>query len=85
MSKTTCLIGKLLSYLIVALVDFYCIHSAGWALFDLPQPNSHLQLFMLALIFVAVLIARGLLISLLARTQQQAMFIAIFIIVTSIL
>jgi len=85
MSKTTFVIGKLLPYVVIALLDFYFILAAGWALFDLPQPNSHLLLFILALIFVAVMISLGLLISLIARTQQQAMFIAIFIIVPSIL
>ena len=39
----------------------------------------------LALLFVAAMIALGLLISLIMKTQQQAMFIAIFIIVPSIL
>jgi ABC-2 type transport system permease protein len=57
----------------------------GWALFDLPQPSSHTLLFLLALIFVAVMISLGLLISLIARTQQQAMFMAIFIMIPSIL
>ncbi len=85
MSKTTFIIGKLLPYTIIALADFYFILAAGWLLFDLPQPESHLLLFLLALIFVAVMISLGLLISLIASTQQQAMFIAIFIIVPSIL
>jgi ABC-2 type transport system permease protein len=85
MSKTTFVIGKLLPYIIIAVADFYFILAAGWLLFDLPQPVSHLLLFFLALIFVAVMISLGLLISLIARTQQQAMFIAIFIIVPSIL
>ena len=85
MSKTTFIIGKLLPYIVIALLDFYFILGAGWALFDLPQPNSHLLLFILALVFVAVMISLGLLISLIAKTQQQAMFIAIFIIVPSIL
>lgn len=85
MSKPTFVIGKLLPYIVIALADFYFILGAGWLLFDLPQPVSHLLLFILALIFVAVMISLGLLISLIARTQQQAMFIAIFIIVPSIL
>ena len=85
MSKTTFIIGKLLPYIIIAVADFYFILAAGWLLFDLPQPVSHPLLFLLALIFVAVMISLGLLISLIASTQQQAMFIAIFIIVPSIL
>ena len=85
MSKTTFVIGKLLPYIMIALLDFYFILAAGWILFDLPQPSSHWLLFLLAIIFVAVMISLGLLISLVSKTQQQAMFIAIFIIVPSIL
>ena len=85
MNKTTFILGKLFPYIIIALLDFYFILGAGWALFDLPTPTSHLLLFVLAVIYVAVMIALGLLISLIAKTQQQAMFIAIFIIVPSIL
>ena len=85
LSKTTFILGKLVPYVVIALVDFYFILAAGWLLFDLPEPSSHLSLFILALTFVAVMIALGLLISLVAKTQQQAMFIAIFIIIPSIL
>ena len=85
MSKSTFIIGKLLPYVLIALLDFYFILSAGWSLFDIPQPSSHLMLFFLAFIYVAVMISLGLLISLISKTQQQAMFIAIFIIVPSIL
>lgn len=85
MSRTTFVVGKLLPYIIIAIVDFYFILGAGWLFFDLPQPYSHLALFFLAAIFVAVMISLGLLISLIAKTQQQAMFIAIFIIVPSML
>lgn len=85
LSKTVFILGKLAPYVFIALIDFYFILSAGWLLFDIPQPSSHLSLFVLALNFVFVMIALGLLISLVAKTQQQAMFIAIFIIVPSIL
>ncbi len=84
-SKSSFIIGKLLPYVFIALIDFYFILGVGWTLFDLPMPTSHLLLFLLAFIFVAVMIALGLLISLVSQTQQQAMFIAIFIIVPSIL
>ena len=84
-SKSAFIIGKLIPYIIIALLDFYVILGAGWAIFDLPQPSSHPLLFLLALVYVAVMISLGLFISLVAKTQQQAMFIAIFIIVPSIL
>lgn len=84
-SKTKFILGKLAPYVVIALIDFYFILMAGWLLFDLPGPASHLPLFILALIYVAVMIALGLFISLIAKTQQQAMFIAIFIMIPSIL
>jgi len=83
--KFTLIAGKLLPYILIALVDFYFILGAGWTLFDLPQPSSHLLLFILALCFVAVMISLGLFISLVAKTQQQAMFFALFIIIPSVL
>ena len=85
MSKTTFVIGKLLPYIFIALLDFYFILAAGWIVFDLPQPSSHGLLFVLALVYVVVMISLGLVISLVAGTQQQAMFMAIFIIVPSML
>lgn len=85
LSKTTFILGKLAPYIVIALIDFYFILVAGWLLFDLPGPSSHLSLFILALTYVAVMIALGLFISLIAKTQQQAMFIAIFIMIPSIL
>jgi drug efflux transport system permease protein len=84
-SRVTFVTGKLIPYVVIALLDFYFVLGAGWLLFDLPAPSSHGLLFLLALIYVAVMIALGLLISLISQTQQQAMFIAIFVIVPSIL
>ena len=85
MSKSTFILGKLVPYVLIALIDFYFILGAGWLVFDLPQPSSHLLLVLLAVIFVAAMISLGLLISLISQTQQQAMFLAIFIIIPSIL
>ncbi len=84
-SKASFIIGKLLPYIVITLIDFYFILGVGWLLFDLPQPSSHLLLFALAAVYVAVMISLGLFISLISQTQQQAMFVAIFIIVPSIL
>jgi ABC-2 type transport system permease protein len=83
--KTTFVIGKLLPYVLIALLDFYFILGAGWVVFDLPQPSSQLMLLLLATLYVAAMISLGLLISLVSQTQQQAMFIAIFIMIPSIL
>jgi ABC-2 type transport system permease protein len=85
LSRTSFIIGKLVPYVFIALAEFYFILGGGWLIFDLPGPSSHVLLFLLAFIYVAVMISLGLLISLFSRTQQQAMFMAIFIIVPSIL
>ncbi len=84
-SKTAFVIGKITPYIIIAMLDFYLILGVGWHFFELPFPDSHGALFLLALIYVSVMISLGFLISLISQTQQQAMFIAIFIIVPSIL
>jgi len=84
-SKSSFIIGKLLPYVVITLIDFYVILGVGWLFFELPQPSSHLLLFLLASVYVAVMISLGLFISLISQTQQQAMFVAIFIIVPSIL
>ncbi|HHH72506.1 MAG TPA: ABC transporter permease, partial [Sulfuricurvum sp.] len=83
--KAAFVFGKLIPYIVIAFIDFYLILGLGWLLFELPAPASHLYLALLAMVYVAVMISLGLLISLLSQTQQQAMFIAIFIIVPSIL
>jgi len=84
-SKIAFVIGKISPYIIIAMLDFYLILAVGWYFFEIPLPDSHIALFLLAFIYVSVMIALGLLISLISQTQQQAMFIAIFIIVPSIL
>ena len=84
-SKSHFIIGKIFPYIIIGLIDFYFILGVGWSIFDLPQPSSHLLLFLLASLYVGVMISLGLLISLVSKTQQHAMFIAIFIIIPSIL
>ena len=84
-SKISFIIAKIIPYIVIAMLDFYLILGVGWYYFELPFPDSHGALFLLALIYVWVMISLGLLISLVSQTQQQAMFIAIFIIVPSIL
>ncbi|MDA3907508.1 MAG: ABC transporter permease [Sulfurimonas sp.] len=84
-SKMTFVIGKIVPYIIITMFDFYLILGVGWYLFELPFPDSQTALFLLAFIYISVMIALGFLISLISQTQQQAMFIAIFIIVPSIL
>ena len=85
LSKSALVIGKLLPYIFICLIDFYLILGIGWAVFDLPFPQMQSALFLLALVYISVMIALGFFISIISQTQQQAMFIAIFIIVPSLL
>lgn len=84
-SKMSFVMGKILPYIMIAMFDFYLILGISWYFFEIPFPDSHLALLLLAFIYISVMISLGLLISLVSQTQQQAMFIAIFIIVPSML
>ena len=78
-------LGKTLPYFFIAFIDFYLVLFLGQWFFDLPPPDSQLSLLLLALLFVISLIALGLAISTVSTTQQQAIFLSIFILIPSIL
>lgn len=85
-SKTQLIIAKILPYTIIGLFEFYFILLLGHWIFDLPLPMSaYLPLALLSIVYVGAMIALGLFISVISQTQQQAMFIAIFIIIPSVL
>jgi ABC-2 type transport system permease protein len=85
MTRSQFILGKIIPYIIISLVDFYVILAFSWLVFDLPAPNSHAVLFQLALSYLAALISMGLAISTISQTQQQAIFISIFVLIPSIL
>lgn len=84
-TRTQFIIGKTVPYVIIAFVDFYLILVMGWSLFEIPLPSSQFLLLLLAVIYVTGLIAMGLAISTVSQTQQQAIFLSIFILIPSIL
>ena len=84
-SKIEFILGKTLPSFLIALADFYFILFLGWLLFDLPTPSSQLLLFLLALVYTVALIALGLAISTISQTEQQAIFLSVFILIPSIL
>ena len=85
-SKTQLIVAKMLPYIIIGLFEFYFILALGYFIFDLPMPvSSYLPLVLLSLVYVGAMIALALFISVVSQTQQQAMFIAIFIIIPSVL
>lgn len=84
-TRTQFVLGKIIPYVLIAFTDFYLILLLGWNLFDIPLPISQALLLLLAIIYVTGLIAMGLAISTISQTQQQAIFISIFILIPSIL
>ena len=84
-TRTEFVLGKIIPYVIIAFVDFYLILGLGWLLFEIPFPSSQFLLLILAIIYVLGLIALGLAISTVSQTQQQAIFLSIFILIPSIL
>ncbi len=75
------IIGKLTPFLILALVELGVGLTLGKLLFDIPINGSLFLLFFTAAIYLMVVLGMGLLISSLAGTQQQAMFINFFLMI----
>jgi len=84
-SKIGFIAGKILPYVIIAFIDFYLVLALGYWLFDLPLPANPFPLLLLAIVYVGGLIAMGVAISTVSETQQQAIFLSIFILIPSIL
>jgi len=85
-SKTEFILAKILPYSLIGFFEFYFILALGHYLFTLPLPvSAYLPLVLLSIVYVGAMISLGLFISVISQTQQQAMFIAIFIIIPSIL
>jgi ABC-2 type transport system permease protein len=77
--------GKLLPYVAIGFIQTTLILLLGWWLFDVPVAGSLLDLYLGALLFIAASLSLGLFISTLARTQFQAMQMAIVTMLPSIL
>ena len=72
------LIGKALPYVIISLIDAVFILVAGYFLFDVVINGSYLLLFISTLIFIIASTSLGILVSVIADSQQVAFTIATF-------
>jgi ABC-2 type transport system permease protein len=75
-------LGKLLPYLVVGMVQVLLVVSVGTVLFDVPVEGSLGLLFSAALLFLACMLGQGLLISVITRSQMvstQAGMISAFL------
>lgn len=79
------IIGKLLPFWIIGLIELTLGLLLAWWIFDLTFAGNLLIIFMFAAIYLLVMLGMGLLISTKTDTQQQAMFITWFFIVIFLL
>ena len=85
LSKFELMLGKIIPYLVIALLDLVLILAVGLLVFSVPLRGSVPLLLLLTALFLASTLAIGLLVSTVAQNQQQAMQTAMFIIVPQIL
>lgn len=79
------MVGKVLPYILIGLVQVSLILTLGWALFDVPVKGALLDVYLAALAFITANLMLGLVISTLAKTQFQAMQMTFFFFLPSIL
>lgn len=72
------MIGKIVPYMVIALVDLTIIICAGYLIFGVPIKGSIVQLAMFALLYIFCALGVGVLVSTIADTMQNAMLAAIF-------
>jgi ABC-2 type transport system permease protein len=65
-------LGKLLPYLVLGVLEFQLVIAFGMAAFDLPLRGSGLTLSLLGLTFLVGMLGQGLLVSVLAKNQTVA-------------
>ena len=79
------MIGKIVPYMIIGLVQTAIILGLGWLIFDVPVNGGLGTLLVVTLLFIAASLALGLVLSTIARNQLQAMQMTVFILLPSIL
>ena len=79
------MIGKILPYIAIGLVQLALILAIGDLLFDVPVRGSVLDLYVAASFFIAANLALGLFVSTMVSTQFQAMQATFFLMMPSIL
>ena len=84
-SRLSLISGKMIPYGIIAALDFVVVTFLAWVVFALPFRGSLFSIGLLALLFILSLLALGALISTVSQTQLQANFMAVFVIVPSVL
>lgn len=84
-SSLELMIGKLLPYVFIGLLQTSLVLALGAALFGVPVQGSLAALYVAALVFIAATLSLGLMISTIAQTQTQAFQMSLFALLPSIL
>lgn len=84
-SSAELMIGKVLPYVAIGLLQLAIILGFGRLLFDVPVRGSIVDLYIAGSAFIGANLALGLLISTMTNTQFQAMQMTVFILMPSIL
>jgi ABC-2 type transport system permease protein len=77
--------GKLIPFWILGMVELSIGLLLAWFIFDIPMRGSLLLVFGVAAIYLVAALGLGLLISTVAETQQQAMFVTFFVLMIYLL
>lgn len=85
MTKGQFIVGKLLPFWVLGLIEFGLGLIVAWLAYDLPIRGSLLLLFGVAGVYLTVALGIGLLISTVVNTQQQAMLVTFFVLVLYLL
>ena len=85
LSRSSLMIGKVLPYAVIGLLQTTLVLVLGIWLFDVPLLGSLLDVYIAALLLILANLAMGLLISTRARTQFQAIQVTMFVFLPSIL
>ncbi len=79
------IIGKLVPFWILALIEFSLGLGFGKLVYDIPIVGSLPLLYLAAGIYLVIVLGLGLLISTVTNTQQQAMFITFFVMMVCVM
>ena len=79
------MVGKILPYIVIGLIQVTLILAVGVTLFDVPIRGSLLDLYLASAMYIAATLSLGLLISTIAKIQFQAFQLTFFIMMPSIL
>ena len=84
-SKSELIIGKIIPFIFIGLLDVLFIITAAYVIFSVPIKGSILLLFLFSLVFLFTTLGLGLFISTVVRTQEQSMVLTFFFIITMVL